>query len=124
MTSLKNKNIESFIQEQLKLIEPFQVIDLPLNDNIIENLDVAVKEIESACAKLVKKDGELRDIIKKIKSNKLNKKQSNNMLNKISNNIKTIIFNQTKITNKNVKFLINNRINQILKSVIFSLIDI
>ena len=124
MTSLKNKNIESFIQEQLKLIEPFQVIDLPLNDNIIENLDVAVKEIESACAKLVKKDGELRDIIKKIKSNKLNKKQSNNMLNKISNNIKTIIFNQTNITNKNVKFLINNRINQILKSVIFSLIDI
>ena len=124
MTSLKNKNIESFIQEQLKLIEPFQVIDLPLNDNIIENLDVAVKEIETACAKLVKKDGELRDIIKKIKSNKLNKKQSNNMLNKISNNIKTIIFNQTNITNKNVKFLINNRINQILKSVIFSLIDI
>ena len=36
MTSLKNKNIESFIQEQLKLIEPFRVIDLPLNDNIIE----------------------------------------------------------------------------------------
>lgn len=124
MTSLKNKNIDSFIQEQLKLIEPFQIIDLPLNDNIIENLDVAVNEIEKACAKLIKKNGELRDIIKKIKGNKLNKKQSNNMLNKISNNIKTIIFKQTKITNENVKFLINNRINQILKSVIFSLIDI
>lgn len=124
MTSLKNKNIDSVIQEQLKLIEPFQIIELPLNDNIIENLDVAVKEIEIACDKLIKKNGELRDIIKKIKGNKLNKKQSNNMLNKISNNIKTIIFKQTKITNKNVKFLINNRINQILKSVIFSLIDI
>ena len=124
MTSLKNKNIDSFIQEQLKLIEPFQVIDLPLNDNIIENLDVAVNETEKACGKLIKKNGELRDIIKKIKSNKLNKKQSNIMLNKISTNIKSLINKQTKITNKNVKFLINNRINQILKSVIFSLIDI
>lgn len=124
MTSLKNKNIDSFIQEQLKLIEPFQIIELPLNDNIIENLDVAVKETESACNQLIKKNGELRNIIKKIKSNKLNKKQSNIMLNKISTNIKSLINKQTNITNKNVKFLINNRINQILKSVIFSLIDI
>jgi hypothetical protein len=124
MTSFKNKNIAGFIQEQLKLIKPFQVIELPLNDNNIENLDIAVKETEIACKKLIKKNGALRDIIKKIKSNKLNKKQSNLMLNKISTNIKSIIEKQTNITNKNVKFLINNRINQILKSVIFSLIDI
>ena len=91
MTSFKNKNIAGFIQEQLKLIKPFQVIELPLNDNNIENLDIAVKETEIACKKLIKKNGALRDIIKKIKSNKLNKKQSNLMLNKISTNIKSII---------------------------------
>ena len=59
MTSLKNKNIDSFIQEQLKLIEPFQVIDLPLNDNIIENLDVAVKDVAQNLPKVFAAAGEI-----------------------------------------------------------------
>ncbi len=119
-----NQNIETFIKQQLKLIPPFEIIELPMDDNIIDNLDTAVNEIIKTCKQLISKDGKLRNIIKNIKNNKLNKTQTNLQLAEISKNIKLQIFKQTKITNNNVKFLINNRINQILKNIIYSLIDI
>lgn len=118
------KNVDEFIVEELKNIPQFQIIRLPVNDNLIDNLDTAVNECLKITKLLVSKNGKLRQIFKDIKTNKLSKTQTNKEIQKIANTIKTSIANKTDITNPNIKYLINNRINQILKNIIYNMIQL
>ena len=118
------KDIDLFIKQELKKISPLQIISLPVNDNLIDNLDTAINECIKISKLLISKDGKLRQIFKDIKNFKLNKTQTNTHIKNIANTIKTKIQNNTDSTNPNIKFLINNRINQILKNIIYNMIQL
>jgi len=118
-----NAEIDKFITQELKKIPIFQSITLPINDNLVENLDTAIEECQKISKNLISKDGKIRQIFKDIKTNKLSKKQTNIEIAKIAKSIKQQINQKTDIKNDNVKFLINNRINQILKNIIHNMIQ-
>ena len=121
---MENKDsIEKFIKEELDNIPVIHIIHLPFDDNTMETLNTATEEISKICKDLISSNGTLRNIIKQIKANKLNKKKTNTEIKKIANKIKKNIELKTDIENDNVKFLINNRINQILKYIIHNIIE-
>jgi len=123
ITYSMNAEIDKFITQELKKIPIFQSITLPINDNLVENLDTAIEECQKISKNLISKDGKIRQIFKDIKTNKLSKKQTNIEIAKIAKSIKQQINQKTDIKNENVKFLINNRINQILKNIIHNMIQ-
>jgi len=123
--STKNTDakIDKFIKQNLKEIPEFQIIKISATDKNIKYIDTAVDESIKACQLLIKKDGKLRNIFYKIKHNQLNKQATNNELKKISQEIKKIISSKDYSIDSNIKKLINTRINQLLKTVIHSIIN-
>ena len=82
-----------------------------------------MNECKKVFTNLIRTNGKLRNIVKDIKNNKLSKNKTNTELNNLSIKIKNNILNKGEITNKSIRLLINNRINQLLKTVIYSMID-
>jgi hypothetical protein len=115
--------LDKFIQKELDNLKHFEVIELPADGNTLGYIDTAIDECKSVFTKLSKKDGELRNLIKNIKNNKLGKNKTNQQILHLANKIKTHILNQGSITNPAIRTLINNRINQLLKTVIYSVFD-
>jgi hypothetical protein len=121
MTS--NSDIDTLIKEELDKISPFETVEIPANDFNLHYIQTVSEETTNACKNLIKKDGKLRNIFYNIKHNKLSKKETNKHLSKISKDIKKIILNNN-INNPEMIKLVNKRMDQILKNVIYSIIDI
>jgi hypothetical protein len=121
MTS--NSYIDTFMQEELDKMAPFETVEIPANDFNLHYIETVSEETTNACKELIKKDGKLRNIFYNIKHNKLSKKETNEHLSKISKDIKKIILNDN-INNPEMIKLVNKRMDQILKNVIYSIIDI
>ena len=120
MTS--NSEIENFTKEELDKIQPFETVEISANDFNLEYIQTVSEETTKACKELIKKDGQLRKILYDIKHNNLNKTDTNNHLAKISKDIKKLIIGEN-INNPDMIKLVNTRMNQILKNVIYSIID-
>lgn len=120
MTS--NFDIENFTKEELDKIKQFETVEIPANDFNLEYIQTVSEETTKACKELIRKDGKLRNILYDIKHNNLNKNDTNKHLSKISNNIKQLVIGEN-INNPDMIKLVNTRMNQILKNVIYSIID-
>jgi hypothetical protein len=120
---IDNTKIDNFIKKNLDEIPSFQIIEINATGDNIKYIDTAVQESIKACKTLIKKNGKLRNIFYKIKNNKLNKQSTNNELNNISKQVKKLISSNNYNIDTNIKKLINVRINQLLKTVIHSIIN-
>ena len=113
---MANENIDEFIEKELENIKPFKTITIDTDEISLENFNKALVICQKNIDKLMKKNGDLLDILKKINSNKLSKKIANEKIKSIADEIKN---NIDKKLNKKLKFIINNRIDQLLKIAIY-----
>lgn len=113
-----SRKLDLYIQKEIDKIPKFEVISISADNNTLEYLETAVKECEHILKKLSKKDGKILMLIKDIKNNNINKKKVNKSFSQLSSKIKTHILKTGEITNPNITTLINNRINQLLKTII------
>lgn len=116
---MANKNIDEFIELELKKIDKFKTVTIDADDISLTNFNKALSICQQNINKFIKKDGELLNILKKINNNKLNKKTANQHIKTLANSIKKNIDNNLS---KKLKFIINNRINQLLKIAIYHIL--
>ena len=113
---MANKNIDEFIELELKKIDKFKTVTIDADNISLTNFNKALSICQQNINKFMEKDGELLNILKKINNNKLNKKTANQHIKRLANSIKNNIDNNLS---KKLKFIINNRINQLLKIAIY-----
>lgn len=113
---MDNKKIDDFIDEELKTIDRFKTITINADEISLENYNKALSICQKSINKSMKKDGKLLDILKKINNNKLSKNDANKHIKDL---VKSIRNDLDDNLNKKIKFIINNRINQLLKIAIY-----